>query len=109
MSATSTPRGSYPPISESGGLGHLTHTVQFYGEDGFLLDELSRFIGTSLGAGDAAVVIATKVHRDGLVQRLESRGLDTNKAFEQSRYIPLDAAETLTKFMLDGWPDDALF
>jgi hypothetical protein len=25
--------------------------VQFYGEDRFLLDELSRFIGNALGAG----------------------------------------------------------
>src|SRR5277367_5760202 len=109
MSATSTPRGSYPPISESGGLGHLTHTVQFYGEDAFLLDELSRFIGTALGAGDAAVVIATKAHREGLAQRLKARGLDAARAAEQGRYVAMDAAETLGKFMRDGWPDAALF
>ena len=42
------------------------HIVQFYAEDGFLLDKLSRFVGTALGAGDSAVVIATKAHRDGL-------------------------------------------
>src|SRR5277367_3756531 len=106
MSATSTPRGSYPPISESGGLGHLTHTVQFYEEDTFLLDELGRFIGTALGAGDAAVVIATKAHRDGLAQRLKARGFDTVRANEQGRYELLDAAETLAKIMQDGWPDE---
>src|SRR5277367_6138363 len=109
MSATSTPRGSYPPISESGGLGHLTHTVQFYGEDAFLLDELSRFIGTALGAGDAAVVIATKAHRDGLAQRLKARGLDAARATEQGRYVVMDATATLAKIMQDGWPDTARF
>ena len=36
-------------------------------------------------------------------------GFDTAKAFEQARYVPLDAAETLEKFMLDGMPDAALF
>src|SRR5260370_15502553 len=60
-------------------------------------------------AGDAAVVIATKAHRDGLTQRLQWLGFDTAKAFEQARYVPLDAAETLEKFMLDGMPDAALF
>ncbi len=85
------------------------HTVQFYGEDSSLLDELSRFIGTALVAGEAAVVIATKAHRDGLTQRLQSRGFETATAVEQGRYIALDAAETLAKFMRSGWPDAGLF
>src|ERR1700690_218168 len=97
------------PSAQSRDLGHLAHTVQFYGEDSFLLDELSRFVGTALGAGDAAVVIAAKAHRDGLAERLKSRGLDAAKAIEQGRYILMDAAETLAKFMRDGWPDAELF
>lgn len=85
------------------------HVVQFYGEDRFLLDELSRFIGTALGAGEAAVVIATKEHRDGLAQRLKAWGLDTAKAVAQGRYVQLDAADTLSKFMQDGLPDAGRF
>src|SRR5579863_925127 len=76
---------------------HSAHVVQFYGEDGFLLDELSRFIGTALGAGEAAVVIATREHREGLAARLNAWGLDTTRAIAQGRYIALDAAETLAK------------
>jgi len=87
---------------------HAAHVVQFYGEDGLLLDELSRFIGTALGAGDAAIVIATREHRDGLALRLKAWGLDTNQSV-QGRYVALDAADTLKKFMLDGWPNAALF
>jgi signal transduction histidine kinase len=83
--------------------------VQFYGEDTFLLDELSRFIGTALGAGEAAVVIATEEHRDGLNQRLQACGLDTAKAIGQGRYVTLDAAETLSKIMLHGSPDASSF
>jgi len=112
MSTTGTPRGSQAPaalMAPSAGIGHRAHTVQFYGEDSFLLDELSRFIGTALGAGDAAVVIATKAHREGLAQRLKARGLDAARAAEQGRYVAMDAAETLGKFMRDGWPDAALF
>jgi len=85
------------------------HVVQFYGDDGFLLDELSRFIGTALGAGESAVVIATKEHRDGLARRLKMWGLDTTWPATQGRYVAVDAAETLAKFMLDGWPDAARF
>src|ERR1700691_6419268 len=84
---------------------HGGHCVQFYGDDSSLLDELTSFIGTELLSGDAAVVIATKTHRDGLLQRLQSRGLSTALAVEQGRYIALDAEATLALLMRDGSPD----
>src|SRR5271154_5180249 len=80
------------PIVPRGEHNFSAHAVQFYGEDGFLLDELSRFIGTSLGAGEGAVVIATKEHREGLARRLKAFGLDTSSAVLQGRYVALDAA-----------------
>jgi len=85
------------------------HSVQFYGQDSFLLDELSRFVGTALGAGDAAVVIATPDHRDWLNRRLKTWGLDTASVSAQGRYIALDAAETLGKIMVGGLPHPARF
>jgi len=88
---------------------HAGHVVQFYADDAFLLDGLSRFIGTALAAGDGAIVIATKSHRDGLAQRFRARGLDSARALAQGRYIVLDAAETLSKIMLNGLPDAARF
>jgi hypothetical protein len=54
-------------------------------------------------------VIATKAHREALAQRLKARGLDTLKAGMHGRYIALDAAETLAKLSVDGWPDAARF
>ncbi len=70
---------------------------------------LGRFIGTALGAGDSAIIIATKAHRDGIVDLLKARGLDTTSAVKRGRYIALDAAETLSQFMRDGWPDATIF
>jgi signal transduction histidine kinase len=99
----------FAPIAKWGEAGHPAHTAQFYADDTFLLDALSRFIGTALVTGDAAVVIATKAHRDGLIQRLQFCGLEMGRAIEQGRYIALDAAETLATFMVDGSPDAALF
>jgi signal transduction histidine kinase len=111
MNIASVPNDLTPvtPVPHWGEPDHRTHTAQFYADNAFLLDELSRFIGSALVAGDAAVVIATKAHRDGLAQRLQSRGLDISRSVEQGRYIALDAAETLARFMIDNWPNDARF
>src|ERR1700724_2166580 len=97
-----------PPVSQVSD-DHTGHSVQFYADDSFLLDDLSRFIGTALGAGDAAIVLATQAHREALERRLQARGLATAKAIRQGRYIVLDAAETLQKFMVGGFPDAARF
>jgi PAS domain S-box-containing protein len=85
------------------------HSVQFYEDDTFLLDGLSRFIGAAILGGDSAIVIATKSHREGLVRRLANGGLDLKPAIQQGRYLALDAAETLSKLMVDGWPDGERF
>jgi signal transduction histidine kinase len=97
-----------PPVSQISD-DHTGHSVQFYADDSFLLDDLSRFIGTALGAGDAAIVLATPAHREALEQRLQARGLSTAQSIRQGRYIVLDAAGTLQKFMVEGFPDAARF
>jgi PAS domain S-box-containing protein len=96
-----------PPVEIQ--LHDHTHSVQFYSDDSFLLDTLSRFMGSALGAGDAGIVIATEEHRTELAQRLSARGLDVAQAVEQGRYVALDAAETLAQFMVDGRPDEKRF
>lgn len=98
-----------PPSGVSGDSSTYAHAVQFYQEDTVLLDGLCQFIGDSLEAGGSALVVATAAHRDALTQRLEARGLDTVAAVARGRYILMDAAETLSKFMQEGWPDPARF
>jgi PAS domain S-box-containing protein len=85
------------------------HVVQFYSDDGFLLDVLSRFIGGAIAVGDAAVVIATRAHRDGLSRRLQARGIDTAGAIRQGRYALLDASETLSSITANGRLEEARF
>jgi signal transduction histidine kinase len=89
--------------------GRRDHTVQFYQDDAFFIDGLSRFIGSAIVAGESAVVIATQGHRNALVRILQSRGLDVSNVIDQGRYIALDAAGTLAKFMRGDWPDPELF
>jgi PAS domain S-box-containing protein len=102
------PESTAPP-HDWNDLDHCSHVVQFYADDSFLLEGLSRFIGSALGAGDAGIVIATKPHRDELTLRLQALGLDTARGISQGRFVSLDAAETLSKFMVDGWPDETRF
>ena len=52
--------------------------------------------------GDAAVVLATKRHRDAVSIRLRRRGLDTSVAREQGRYVVADAAQVLDKIAPKG-------
>jgi PAS domain S-box-containing protein len=85
------------------------HVVYFYQESDSLLEALCEFIGPALGGGNAAVIIASKVHRDGLQHRLTARGLDIQKASKQGRYVAVDAPEILSRIMVDGMPDGARF
>jgi len=98
--------GAAPPWNTPRSKGH---SVQFYEEDSYLLEGLSRFIGAAILAGDAALIITTKSHRDGLLTHLKRRGLDLKLAMSEGRFLSFDAAETLAKFMVDGTPDPALF
>ena len=106
---------AYPPVAprlpsaEWDGPATHVHSVQFYEEDSFLLEELSRFVGAALGAGEAGVVIATPSHRAELEQQLRERGLDLRRATAEGRFVAVDAAETLAQFMVDGQPDAARF
>lgn len=85
------------------------HIVLFYSDDGFLLDELARFIGDAIAVGDATVAIATRAHRDGLRQRLRARDVNTAKAIRQRRCVLLDASETLSSITVDGKLEKARF
>jgi PAS domain S-box-containing protein len=85
------------------------HVVHFYNDEGFLLEELGEFVGSALAAGSSAVVVATKGHEEQLAQKLRARGLDLTSAIARGRYIPLNAAEMLTKFMEEGMPNEERF
>ena len=95
-----------PPLIKE--IGHR-HAVQFYGDDASFVDGFTPFISAALNAGNAALVVATKPHRDRLLQRLHAHGLDIPSAINQGCYIALDAAETLSTFMVNDLPDPLRF
>lgn len=100
---------NYAPRSDWSEMSETEHFVQFYEADGFLLSSLSGFIGTAINSGDAALVVATPQHRNGLEELLQANGVDTPGAIKAGRYVSLDAADTLSKFMIDGAPEPTRF
>ncbi len=85
------------------------HSVHFYESESVFLDNLSEFVGSALGAGGAAVVIATAGHLDGLSGRLKSSGINTQLATQTNRLLAMNAEQTLARFMVGGWPDEGRF
>ncbi|HEX8475555.1 MAG TPA: ATP-binding protein [Pyrinomonadaceae bacterium] len=109
QTSSNAPAGFLAPRTIWSEMGESEHFVQFYEADAFLLESLGDFIGTAINAGEAAIVVATKAHRGELETRLQAKGLDVTNAVECGQLVMLDAAETLSKFMLDEAPNTELF
>lgn len=92
--------------------GHVrphSHDAVFYSDDRMLLDNVTRFIGAALKAGSSAIAVATESHRESFLTSLQAYGVDLGAAIEQGRYIALDAAETISTFVVDSTLDTARF
>lgn len=85
------------------------HEVASYREDASFVDDFTRFIEAAFQAGNPVIVVATQSHRMSLGQKLHARGWDITGAIREGTYTPLDDAETLSTFMVDGWPDSVRF
>lgn len=100
---------NFAPRTDWAAMNDTEHFVQFYEGDGFLLNSLSGFIGSAISSNDAALVVATQAHRDGLDELLIANGLDVANAKARGQFVSLDAAEMLTRFMVDGSPEPDRF
>lgn len=92
-----------------GEIAPCDHVVQIYENDGLFLDTLTGFVGGGVNKGDCVIVIATEAHLKALEDRLISFGISIDNLIQDDRYIPLDAEETLSLFMVNDWPDEELF
>ncbi len=92
-----------------GEISPCDHVVQIYENDNIFLDALSGFAVGGINSGDCVIIIATKGHLGALESRLSLFGIDVDALIEKDQYIPLDAEETLAKFMVNGWPNEERF
>ena len=100
---------SLVPVSHPGAIGDGSHFVQFYDNDYFLLDSITKYVSSGLKAGDACVVIATEEHRNALSAKLMRRGLDVVNDGLGDRYFAYDAQKTLARFLINHVIDAQLF
>jgi hypothetical protein len=92
-----------------GEIAPCEHVVQIYENDQAFLDLLSGYVTGGFNTGECVIVIATGPHLKGLEERLDDLGYNTSKFIFKNQFIPLDAEQTLSKFMVNGWPDENLF
>jgi hypothetical protein len=85
------------------------HLVQIYADETDFLDALEPYVSAGIDNGEVIVLIATQEHLDALEERLASGGFDLHGARAHQLYITFDASDTLQKFMVRDWPDEALF
>ena len=90
-------------------IGPRDHFCQFYDHNDILIDSIDQFIGPGLSCGESAIVIVTPEHLSKLNFKLSARGINVDTAKADNLYIPLDAEETLSKFMNKDWPDQSTF
>jgi CheY-like chemotaxis protein len=105
VSACLTDHDSNPPRDDhAAAIGHC-HEVAFYADDGSVVDGYARFIESALKSGNAVIVVVTEAHRARLVPRLEADGVNVPAAIERGSYIPLDAADALSRLTVNDTPD----
>jgi hypothetical protein len=85
------------------------HAVQFYGTEQSLFKTVSEFLGEGLVSNQAAIVIATESHRDGILEALAGRMIDVDRARRGGELVVLDAHELMGTFMVGDEPNPELF
>ena len=85
------------------------HAVQFYGDEHSLFTTVAGFLSQGFVDGHPGIVIATAPHQVSILEYLQARLIDVDKAQRRGSLILLDAHETLDRFMVRGMPDPGRF
>ncbi|WP_343537271.1 MEDS domain-containing protein [Sphingobacterium thalpophilum] len=92
-----------------GEIAPTDHVVQIYENDESFLITLEGFVLSGLEAKESVVLIATPEHITALSERLSKTGVDVDTNIADDHLIFLNAEQTLSKFMVNGWPEPKLF
>ena len=80
------------------------HIVQTYQDPVFLADAVGEYLAPGLARGEAVIVIARPENIAQFLRKLESLGVQPEKAIQTEQLRLLDAEQTLARFMADGMP-----
>ena len=97
------------PLASAVGSSGNEHFVRFYVDDRTLIDSLAKYVIEGVRSGAGCVVIATEAHLKSLERLWPSLGFDPRDPVAEGRLMLLDAAHTLSRFMIAGKPDRSRF
>jgi DNA-binding NarL/FixJ family response regulator len=83
------------------------HEVAFYADDAAFSRGFTEFIERNLSSGNVVIMAVTESHRTSIVRNLQRDGVDIGACSQRGSYVLLDAGDTLSKFMINDWPDSA--
>jgi hypothetical protein len=92
-----------------GEIAPTDHVIQIYENDESFLDLLTGFVCSGFKAHECVIVIATPSHLAALTTRINQQGYSAEALTINEQYIPLNAEDVLSAFMVNGWPDETLF
>jgi MEDS: MEthanogen/methylotroph, DcmR Sensory domain len=92
-----------------GEIAPTDHVLQIYENDEVFLDTLTAFVGAGINSNDSCIVIATDDHLQALQRNLERHAIHVADLIADNMFIPLNAEEVLSRFMVKDWPDENLF
>ena len=96
-------RAATPPLASD------THVVGFYRDDQELIDQVAEYLIEGVTVGSPALVVMTAAHRREVQEWLAVRGIDSVSMGAGGTVRFVDAAETLSQFMVAGAPDPDRF
>jgi MEDS: MEthanogen/methylotroph, DcmR Sensory domain len=78
-------------------------------DDRSIVDAITIFASAGLENEEAVVLVATEDHCTRVIARLEGEGFNTRALQRSNQLICAKASDTLSRFMVNGAPDEALF
>jgi len=81
------------------------HALEIHWDSESRLDGVADFFNMALRRGDATCLIGTEPLREGIDRRLRDRDWNIGEPSGCERYVAIDAADALTRFMRGGRPD----
>jgi hypothetical protein len=92
-----------------GEIAPCSHVLQIYENDDVILSSLEGFVVTGFKNDESVIILATEERISSLNKRLLTLGYDIHMLREKNIYMPINAHHALDKFMVNKWPDEALF
>jgi DNA-binding NarL/FixJ family response regulator len=83
----------------------IRHEVEFYSDDDAFAAGFADAIKSALRLGKSAILIASELHRAGVLRKLQDDGVDVVDATERGNYLSLDAHQAVKLLMHESGPD----